>query len=179
MQCHTAKTPHIPCPVLGQSSLLLPLEMGMFASIEAPAWFSGGTSQVSLQSFATQQCELQQCSWASRKPLVQTIMSANGCLLSRNLFLTGKMRHTHTTGLQFFLYSLEVHWVCFSSVATLYFTCYVLSVQFWLKRHHNSWPMQEIFLQNSLTGSQGFSSDNCIYELGCSFKVICKGFLLW
>lgn len=39
------------------------MEMGMLASTEAPAWFSGAaTSQVSLQTFATQQCELQQCS---------------------------------------------------------------------------------------------------------------------
>lgn len=46
---------------------------------------------------------------SQQEPLVQTIMSANGCLLSHNLFLTGKMRNTHTTGLQFFLYSLDVH----------------------------------------------------------------------
>lgn len=46
---------------------------------------------------------------SQQEPLVQTIMSANGWLLSHNLFLTGKLRHTHTTGLQFFLSSLEVY----------------------------------------------------------------------
>lgn len=46
---------------------------------------------------------------SQQEPLVQTIMSASRWLLSHNLLLTGKLRHTHTTGLQLFLYSLEVY----------------------------------------------------------------------
>lgn len=158
MQCHAAKKSHIPCLVLGQSSLLLPLEMRMFASTEAPAWFSGAATSQGLSAILCHSTVWGPAMQLSQQePLVQTIMSASRWLLSHNLLLTGKLRHTHTTGLQLFLYSLEVYWVCFSHVAMLYFTCYVLSVQFWLKRLHNSWPMQEIFLQNS----QGFSSDNC------------------